>query len=281
MSPIGRIFVVLNLILSAAFFGWAYNALSTTDNYKQQLDEAKTAHTAELAKKDEEISKLTVDLNGATEQQRQFLSERDQKTAEADGLRRELDELKSRHDGLQASLKKIEATLGDYNSTIAQLGQQKDAAVEKAHEAQRERDSAVSEKDAAEVARRDAEEAQKNAETRIADLERERGDLMEKISDLDTRMAKLVEMTGADTTGIIAPPKIEGYVLEVNRDLKLVVINKGAKDQVKPGYTFSIYRGSQYKGQVRINSVQDGLASGIIEAEKSPITKGDSAATTL
>lgn len=279
MSPIGRIFVVLNLILSAAFFGWAYNALSTTDNYKKQLDEAKTAHAAELAKKDEEISKLTVDLNGATEQQRQFHSERDQKTAEADGLRRELDELKSRHDGLQASLKKIEATLGDYNNTIAQLGQQKDAAVEKAHEAQRERDSAVAEKDAAELASRDAQEAQKNAETRIADLERERGDLMEKISDLDTRMAKLVEMTGAEVP--FAAPKIEGYVLEVNRDLKLVVINKGAKDQVKPGYTFSIYRGSQYKGQVRINSVQDGLASGIIEAEKSPITKGDSAATTL
>jgi len=279
MSPIGRIFVVLNLILSAAFLGWAANALSTTDNYKKELETAKTAHAAELAKKDEEISKLTIDLNGATEQQRQFHSEREQKTAEADGLRRELDELKSRHDGLQGSLKKIEATLADYNSTISQLGQQKDAAVEKAHEAQRERDSAVSEKDAAELARRDAEEAQKNAETRIADLESERGDLMEKISDLDTRMAKLIELTGTEVT--FAAPKIEGYVLEVNRDLKLVVINKGAKDQVKPGYTFSIYRGSQYKGQVRINSVQDGLASGIILAEKSPITKGDSAATTL
>jgi len=281
MSPIGRIFVVLNLILAFAFLGWAGQALSTTENYKKDLETAKAAHAAEVSKKDEEISKLTVDLNGATEQQRQFHSERDQKTAEADGLRRELDELKSRHDGLQASLKKIEATLGDYNSTITQLGQQKDAAVEKANDAQRERDSAVSEKDAAEMARRDAEEAQKNAETRIADLEKERGLLMEQISDLDTRMAKVVEMTGANLGDIVAPPKIEGYVLEVNRDLKLVVINKGAKDLVKPGYSFSIYRGSQYKGQVRINSVQDGLASGIIEGEKSPITKGDSASTSL
>jgi len=280
MSPIGRIFVVLNLILSAAFLGWAANALSTTQDWKKKYTDEQTARAADVAKKDEELSKLGVELKTVTEQQRQFHSERDQKAAEADTLRRELEELTGRHDALAASLKKIESTLGDYNSTITQLGQQKDAAVEKAHEAERERDSAVSEKDSATMAQRDAEEARKTAELRIADLEKERMALVEQISTLDTRVAQIIADTGYDYSKIDAAPKIDGYVLDVNRELKLVVINRGAKDNVKPGYTFSIYRGSQFKGQVRIQDVQEGMASGlIVGGEKSPITKGDSAST--
>jgi myosin heavy subunit len=279
MSPIGRIFVVLNLILSAAFLGWAANALSTTQDWQKKYNEEKAARAADVAKKDEELSKLGIEMKSVTEQQRQFHSERDQKSAEADTLRRELEELTGRHDALAASLKKIESTLGDYNNTISQLGQQKDAAVEKAHEAERERDSAVSEKDAAMVAQRDAEEAKKNAELKIGDLEKAAVAMREEISNLETRIAVIIEDTGYDGGRAMAAPKIDGYVLDVNRDLKLVVINKGAKDQVKVGYTFSIYRGSQYKGQVRINDVQDGMASGQIVGEKSPITRGDSAST--
>lgn len=279
MSPIGRIFVVLNLILSAAFLGWAANALSTTKNYKELYEKEQQAHKDAVAGKEKELSDLQINLNQVTEQQRQFHGERDQKAAEADTLRRELEELTGRHDALAASLKKIESTLGDYNNTITQLGQQKDAAVEKAHEAERERDSAVSEKDAAMLAQRDAEEARKNAELKIADLEKQRSELTEQISTLDTRIAQIVADTNYSYDKIDAAPKIDGYVLDVNRDLKLVVINKGAKDNVKAGYTFSIYRGSQFKGQVRINDVQNEMASGTIVGEKSPITRGDSAST--
>ena len=279
MSPIGRIFVVLNLILSAAFLGWAANALSTTNDWRKKYSDEQAARAADVAKKDEELSRLGVELKGVTEQQRQFHSERDQKSAEADTLRRELEELTGRHDALAASLKKIESTLGDYNSTITQLGQQKDAAVEKAHESERERDGAVAAKDSAEMARRDAEEARKTAETRIGDLEKERMALGEEISTLDTRIAMIVAATGFELGDVEAAPKIDGFVFDVNRDLKLVVINKGAKDNVKVGYTFSIYRGSQYKGQVRINDVQNELSSGTITGEKSPITRGDSAST--
>ena len=139
---------------------------------------------------------------------------------------------------------------------------------------------AVAAKDSAEMARRDAEEARKTAETRIGDLEKERMQLGEEISTLDTRIAQIVAITGIDLTDLDAAPKIDGYVFDVNRDLKLVVINKGAKDNVKVGYTFSIYRGSQFKGQVRINDVQNELSSGtIVGGEKSPITRGDSAST--
>lgn len=280
MSPIGKIFVVLNLLLAGAFLGWAGNALKTTQNWKEKYEQEQKNRTADLAKKDEEISKLNVDLNQVTEQQRQFHGERDQKAAEADGLRRELDELKSRHDALSASLKKIESTLGDYNNTIAQLNQQKDEAVQKANDAVRSADRAAQEKDSAEAAQRTAEEERKSAETRIADLEGERNQLKDEISKLETRLQVVIADTNYNRGDVEPAPRIDGYVLEVNRDLKLVVINRGSKHEVKEGYTFSIFRGSQFKGQVRINYVQDEMASGVIVgSEKSPITKGDSAST--
>jgi chromosome segregation ATPase len=279
MSPIGKVFVVLNLVLAAAFLGWAANALSTTQQWKDEYEKEVKARAADVAAKDDEISKLGVEVKSVTEQQRQFHSERDQKSAEADGLRRELEELTSRHDALSASLKKIESTLGDYNNTITQIGQQKDAAIKESHEAQRERDGAVAAKDAAEMAQRDAEEAQKNAEMKIGNLEKERVALLDQLSTLETQISVIVAATNYDRSITEAAPKIDSYVLDVNRDLKLVVINKGSKDQVKTGYTFSVYRGSQFKGQVRIQDVQEGMASGIIINEKSPITRGDSAST--
>ena len=44
MSPIGRIFIVLNLLLSAAFLGWASNALGTSQDWKTQAERWTQAH---------------------------------------------------------------------------------------------------------------------------------------------------------------------------------------------------------------------------------------------
>lgn len=281
MSPIGRIFIVLNLILSAAFLGWAANALEKTGKYKEELASAKKASEEALAGKEKELADLQVSLNGVTDQQRQFREQRDAFETEANRLKTQLDEFKRANDTMQANLTKIQATLGDYNSSIAQLSQQKDAAIERAHEAERARDAAVSEKDAAVIAQRDAEEATKNANTRIGDLEGEKLALSEQVEQLNTRLAVVFQKTGVPANEILAQPPIEALVLDVQKDLKLVILNKGKKDAVKPGYVFDIYRGSQYKGQVRITDVQDGMSSGQILNEKTAIGRGDSATTTL
>ena len=281
MSPIGRVFIVLNLVLSAAFLGWAANALGTTGDYKKELEAEKKAHAADVAGKEAELQKLQVELNGATEQQGKFREQRDQLQASLDQKTTQYDEQKRANDTMQGNLTKIQATLGEYNNTFTQLTQQKDAALERAHEAERARDAAVQAKDAAEMAKRDSDDKANAAMTQIGDLEKERTSLQDKVSTLETRMATVVEKTGVDLSSIEAAPQIDAYVLEVNRELKLVVLNKGKKDDVKKGYTFSIYRGAQYKGQIRIQDVQDGMCSGTIVAEKAAITKGDSATTSL
>ncbi len=281
MSPIGRIFVVLNLILSAIFLGWASTALGTVNDYKQQLETAKSDHLLAIDGKDKEISALTVDNNAISEQQRQFREQRDQLQAEVDRQKTQMEELQRSNDGMQANLTKIEATLGDYNSTIASLTQQKDAATERAHEAERQRDDAAQKEQEAQLARSAAEEATNSGQLMIADLEKERDGLKEQVTQLETRIGVIVAETGIELGKFMAQPKIDAAVLDVNKDLKLVVLNKGAKDQVKVGMTFDVYRGSQYKGQVRIQDVQDSLSSGLILTAMNPIDRGDSATTRL
>ena len=281
MSNIGRIFIVLNLILSAAFLGWASNALGKSEKYKDELAAAKKAHTDELASKDKELSDLQVQITGVTDQQRTFREQRDGFEAESNRLKTQLEEFKRANDTMQANLGKIQATLGDYNNSIAQLSQQKDAAVERAHEAERARDAAVTEKDAAILAKNDADEATRNANTRIGDLEGEKVALSTELENLNTRFQIVMKETGFAANNVITQPPIEALVLDVKKDLKLVILNKGKKDDVKVGYVFDIYRGSQYKGQVRIQDVQDSMASGTILNEKTAIGRGDSATTSL
>jgi len=281
MSPIGKIFIVLNLILSAAFLGWASNALKKTQAYTDDAAKAKTEHEAAIAAKEAELSALQVSLNGVTDQQRKHREERDTAQTEADRLKTQLEELKRANDAMLGNLTKIQSTLGDYNNSISQLSQQKDAAIERAHEAERARDAALAEKDAAILAKNDAEEATGNANTRISDLESEKMALAAQVDTLNTRMEVVMRQTGIAAKDVFAQPSIEALVLDVKKDLKLVILNKGKKDEVKPGYVFDIYRGSQYKGQVRITDVQDGMSSGLILNEKNAIGRGDSATTAL
>jgi hypothetical protein len=79
----------------------------------------------------------------------------------------------------------------------------------------------------------------------------------------------------------VCPPLIEAVVLEVKPDLELLVLDRGEKDGVKVGFVFDVYRGSTYKGQVRIQDVQETTSSGRIVHAMNPMANGDSATTQL
>ena len=78
-------------------------------------------------------------------------------------------------------------------------------------------------------------------------------------------------------------PAIDGAVLRVAPDSGLIVIDKGSDDGVRPGFTFDVYRGSQYKGHVRVESVQESVSTGVILRTYSgrAIEAGDRASTRL
>ena len=78
---------------------------------------------------------------------------------------------------------------------------------------------------------------------------------------------------------------INGAVLQVVDSIEpgLVSINRGTDDGVERGFTFEIYSGNQYKGQVRVESVQKNICTAIVLRTHSgaAISAGDAAATRI
>ncbi len=285
MSPIGRIFIVLNLALAAAFLGWASNALATNQKWKDQHAQLTAQKEAELQAKESKISELTAKLGQTEEDSRARREERDGLQTQLEGANTRLAEAQRENDAMQANLTKISATLNDYNDTISQLNTEKDRAVERSHEMERERDQAVAQAETAEMARRDAEGAKTQADTSIADLQAERTSLQEELSRLETHLQVLVNVTGVSYEDILAQPEINAAVLDVRHDLPpgLVMLNVGASQNVKRGYTFEVFNGREYKGQVRVENVQDNVSSALIirAVPGTTIAQGDRAATHL
>ncbi|MEM7305994.1 MAG: hypothetical protein AAF682_04955 [Planctomycetota bacterium] len=283
MSPIGRIFLVLNLILSAAFLGWASNSLAQTEDFKMQLEDKSTAMAEMEQAKDDEISKLEVDLAASEAAERERREQRDQLEAQVNQLQTQLEGEQREKDGLLGDVTGIKSTLGDYEQSFTRISGEKDQAVERAHEAEQARDDALTAQQDAEQAQRDAEDAQATLERQVADLEIERTTLQDQVSMLDTRLQVLVEVTGTSYEDILAQDKVDGAVLAVDANLGLVMLNVGGDAGVKKGYSFDVWSGNQYKGQVRVVNVQAGMCSAVIEdpVDGAPIQQGDSASTRM
>jgi hypothetical protein len=283
MSAIGRIFVILNLVLAAAFVGWAATSLSKGSEWMKQYQTEQTAHAATKTELQAQIEERQTNLNTEREQKDRFREERDTLQAERDRLTKDLEEARRANDQLRGDVSKIQETLGGYNQTIAALTAAKDAAVQQQMDLMAQRDAAKAESEKALLAQRDAQDGLAAAQAQIAELERGITSAKEDISHKEAIIAQATA-SGFNTAGKATKP-INGRVLQVNFDLKpgLVALNVGAEEGVERGMTFQIYNGGTWKGQVRVENVQPNMSSALILDMKSgqTIAQGDSAATVL
>jgi len=285
MSSIGRIFVILNLVLAAAFLGYASTSLAKGSEWKKKYEAESTGHAATKAALDADKSKLLADLNSEKAQKEQYLAQFE--TAKNESLRNseDLESAKRNNAELSARLASIDATLAGYNQTIAAMNATKDAAVAQSAELSKALDAAQRERDQAVTTQRDAADTSSAAQVQIAQLERDLKAAKSEASRKDSELQQLIAMTGVDRNAISAAPPIEARVLQVKFDPKpgLVALNVGSEQGVTRGMTFQIYSGNVWKGQVRVESVQASMSSALITDMSSgqTIAQGDSAATIL
>lgn len=171
MSPIGRIFVVLNLILAATFLGWASTSLATSENWQEVHAQSVQEHESMLAEKDQSVSALEVKANTLTEEQSRLRSQRDQFESQVEELKGALASERRRADELDASIKSIEASIADYAETIKQLSSEKERILERLSAAENARDEAQDQVLATEMEKRDVQDELRRAQARIEDLE--------------------------------------------------------------------------------------------------------------
>lgn len=285
MSAIGRIFLVLNLILSALFLGWASNALSTSEEYKGKLETEQAAHAATMAAGDAAAADLQIQLNTAKASVATARDSRDDFETLSTGLKSDLEAQTARNETLAGNVTTIGSNLADLNNTLAAVEKAKDDAVALAATAKSAADMATRNKMAADEARAAAEDSLDQANATIAMLEAKNNSAMSSISELETTLATAVEVYNIPLSEIRRQPLVNGTVLSVlDRDgISLVSLNVGSDDEVTRGMTFEVWAGGQYKAQVRVESVMPGMCSALVikAVRGTTIQEGDHADTRL
>ncbi len=285
MRPIGRIFIVLNLVLAVLFLGWSGTHLATAQDFKKKADDLETKYNTDIAAKDDEISTLRGDKSKVENSLSTTRIEKEGLVDKNTLLEQNFASEKSENASLRSSVDGINGQLGQYATAIENLRSQNEqltseraAADEARHTAENEKQDAL--KDAAE-----AREELTAANKQIAQLETDLTSATKELGNLQTQLDVVVAQSGVDPKSILSMPVIDGAVLNVNYDLApgLVAINKGADDGVQRGFTFDIYRGGQYKGQVKVENVQSNMATCVITKtwEGRTIAQGDSASTRI
>lgn len=285
MSPIGRVFILLNFVLAGAFLGWASVSLAKSEEYKGQFEDEREAHEATRAELESRLSQLQTELETEQRAKESLRAERDQAKGTADRNLADLNEQKRSNDQLTADIAAIRETLVGYRESIDSLTQAKDRAVQEARDAETARRDAEDARDQAEAARRDAADAAVQAEAQIAQLEKTLTEARGRADSLDTQLATIVEQYNIPIGDVLAERLIEGSVLSFDASIQpgLVALNVGSNAQVERGYTFEIYRGTTWKGTVRVQNVRPDMCTALVirTVPGAQIQQGDRAATRL
>lgn len=282
MSPIGRIFVIINLALSAAFLGFASNNLSAAQKYRGQFD----AVTAELASTktsmQADIDQITADRDAANRMRTEMRNQKEALDAKNTALEQELasatdelNELKSDMGNISSSIGDLSSSLDDMKSQVAQANEARAEAINARRDAENARDAAV-------AAKEKADDRSNGLAAELAQAERDLTATSRSLDDANTTIAMVVEATGFDISRGVGAPQIDGAVLQYRADQKLVHINRGTNNKVKRGYIFDIYSGGTYKGQARVEVVNPDTCTAVVVATTgSEIAQGDLVSTQI
>lgn len=284
MSPIGRLFIILNLILAAAFIAYAGFYLKNQTSYKTKLDEQVAAALAEKTSLEEQISKLggqvqsySTDLTTKTNQlANSKVTIKALEEADTDN-KSKLARLTAKLEGIEGSVGNVASTLEQQMARIESLTKDWVAANEEKLKAVGSRDDLQNKLNAVQAS---LEKANARNESLVADLNEASAEQRE----LETQIAvirRAIPSVGEIIKGV--QPQVDGTIMTVTPALRSVTISLGENSGVTPGMSFSVHNGTTYKGEVRVVEVSDNIAFGRIEnaVASQKISKGDKATTRL
>jgi hypothetical protein len=281
MSPIGRVFIVLNVILAGAFVGFSGTFLQRQHAYKTMLEAEKDAHKKDNEAMASKIAKAEGDYATASLEKSKVEQERDQLKNDRDARVDEIKQQAARLASYDADLKKL-MSAAEATSTVCNAALDKaQQAFKQANDDEKTRDDAVRAKEAAE-----AENRKMNSD--IAELNT-------KVTDKDLAIAGLTKdknelgllVDVAKAKGFLpqmAVPALAGTVSNVSdRLVTLSITSNPTNAEVKAGYRFAIYDASGYKGEARVTDYDAGAKAAFCTMEfvKGVVKTGDSASTQL
>jgi DNA repair exonuclease SbcCD ATPase subunit len=285
MSPIGRVFIVLNLLLAGVFVGFSGTYLQKQDNFKKQLEAEKTAHTTAKTAWDQERTRLE-------KERTDFEIAKTARETELNAVKNARDQLSDEKKQLSQQLASLEADLKALRS-VAEAGKsQSDAAFKQAEDAykmamadQKAKDEAINQKNVFEAENRtlktqiaSLEETVKTKDLAIADLEKTRNELNLLVS---VAQAKCFMPS-------MAAPKLAGKVTHASGNLATIAVtdnpgNVDIQSQINQRkFSFAVYDANTYKGEAVATEYvasQNAVLCTLIPAKNQTIRTGDMAST--
>jgi hypothetical protein len=277
MNTVAKILIVVNLVLAGAFLASAGNFLGQMDHWKSKYEVETADLQDQLEQKEIVIQQKIKENANLITQSNEMQAQREAALSEASAVRGQNDLLKEAHNQASTQLTQATAALEKAQDTIKSNQTLIDALQgERAKNSEALRVA----QDAKEAAIRSLAEKEQQFENLMAQKQALEGQLEDTKHQL--RSAQLTAETAVSKAGgagdvPMDQPAHDGQILAVDGGTNVAIISLGAEDGVRPGYRYTVSRGSQYVGMIEITDVQAKQSAGrsIKSLQKIDLQRGD------
>jgi len=280
MSSIGKIFVVVNLVLALLLLGSLGALLNASRATKAEvaslekqvaeLESHKTQSSSDFASQkralDSEKRALESGKQDLEVERDNAMRSAAKESVDNQQLRDDVSKLSVNYELLQSDLSAAQQRNTDLQDSNDQYRDQAQAAQNEARESL--------------LARRDLTDQIASREVSIETLNMELTVAMDRARQAE-RLVDYAKTAGFDPTTLIATPAIDALVASVDTEYGFVILDKGSSDDVEKGFTFDVYRGPDYLGQVRVDTVNDNYSTARIMLSNGTMRAHDRATTRL
>lgn len=282
MSSIGKIFVVLNLVLSVLVVGAAGALLHQTDATKENVAKAQKEVADTKAAMEVAATGFTARERELTDSKQRLQEEKDDLDVAKQNLEHANAKLDQDNQQLRGDVSAINTRLAALESSYTTTLQRSDELAGKNAELRTEALNAKDAQRQAELAKRDLTEEVAKAQAEATRLTEELASAQGEAKS-SKALVEVAKSQGVNLEGVLAMPRIEATVAEVDPQYGFVILDKGKHDDVQRGFTFEVYRGGTYLGRVKVDEVFDNYATARIEikAPDASMQRFDKASTYL
>lgn len=285
MSPIGRVFIVLNLLLAGAFVGFSGTYLQKQSNFKQLYEAEQTAHAETKSAREIEKTRLESERTNfeiaASTRQTELGATQHQLAGVQDDFKR----LNQQFASMEADYKALRSIAEANNKVTEAAFGKADDAYKMAIADQKAKDEAVRAKDAAEEENRSLKNTIASLNDTVTGKDLQIAGLMKERSENHLLLAVATEKGFVPS---MAAPNLSGAVTHASGRLCTIAVtdNPGnvdiASEIARNKFSFAIYDASGYKGEAvatDYNEAQKAILCNVILVNKGAINEGDKAST--
>jgi predicted nucleic acid-binding Zn-ribbon protein len=277
MNTVAKILIVVNLVLAGAFLASAGNFLGQMDHWKNKYEVTTADLQDQIDQRQIVIDQKIKENATLTQQSVSLQTQCEAALKEASEVRGQNDLLKEAHNQASTQLTQATAALEKAQDTIKSNQQLIDALQgERATNSEALRVA----QDAKEAAIRSLGEKEQQFENLMAQkqaLEAQLEDTKHQLRSAQLTAETAVSKAGGSGDVPMDQPAHDGQILAVDGSANVAIISLGAEDGVRPGYRYTVSRGSQYIGMIEITDVQAKQSAGrsIKSLQKVDLQRGD------